>query len=227
MQEIIARNLAAVKEEIAAAERAAGREGKTLLLVATKYADHEMLDALLAAGVREVGENRVQQLLEHYEQFEKAGARVHFIGSLQTNKVKYIVDKVAMIHSVDTLRLAAEIEKQAAKKGVTVQVLVEINAAREESKSGALPEEAEALCREILKMPHLALCGFMTMGSVLESDAAYRAYFAEVRSFGRALWQKLEQPGEPVFSMGMSQSFVPAVLESADIVRVGRRLFAE
>ena len=102
-----------------------------------------------------------------------------------------------------------------------------INAAREESKSGALPEQAEALCREILQMPHLRLCGFMTMGSVEESDAAYRAYFKGVRAFGAALWQKLSLEGEPLFSMGMSQSFVPAIAEGADIVRIGRRLFAE
>ena len=227
INEIISRNLAAVKDEVKAAERAAGREGKTCLLVATKYADDEMLTALLAAGVREVGENRVQQLLAHYEQFARVGARVHFIGSLQTNKVKYIVDKVAMIHSIDSLRLAAEVEKQAAKIDRVIDVLVEINAAREESKSGVLPEDAEALCRAVLQMPHLRLCGFMTMGSVLESEAAYRTYFAGVRAFGTALWQKLSLAGEPLFSMGMSQSFVPAVLEGADIVRVGRRLFAE
>ena len=226
MTEQIAANVAAVNREIAAAERAVGREGKTLLLVATKYADAPTLDALLAAGVREVGENRVQQLLEHYDQFARVGARVHFIGSLQTNKVKYIVDKVAMIHSIDSERLAAEVEKQAAKRGITVEVLVELNAAREESKSGALPEEAEALCRAILAMPHLKLCGFMTMGSVMSSDDEYRAYFREVHTFGTALWKTLSLEGEPLFSMGMSQSFVPAILEGADIVRVGRRLFS-
>jgi pyridoxal phosphate enzyme (YggS family) len=197
------------------------------LLVATKYADAPTLDALLAAGVREVGENRVQQLLEHYDQFARVGARVHFIGSLQTNKVKYIVDKVAMIHSIDSLRLAAEVEKQAAKIDRVIDVLVEINAAREESKSGAMPEDAEALCRAILQMPHLRLCGFMTMGSVLESEAAYREYFAGVRAFGTALWQKLSLEGDPLFSMGMSQSFAAAIEAGADMVRVGRGLFAK
>lgn len=225
--EIISRNLAAVRGEIEEAERAAGREGRTTMLVATKYADDEMLAALLRAGVREVGENRVQQLLEHYEQFERAGARVHFIGSLQTNKVKYIADKVAMIHSIDSLRLAAEVEKQAAKKQRVIEVLVEINAAREESKTGVMPEEAEALCREILQMPHLKLCGFMTMGSVMESDEAYRAYFDGVRALGEQLWQRLGLAGSPILSMGMSQSFVPAIAAGADIVRIGRRLFAE
>ena len=225
--EIISRNLAAVQGEVQRAECAVGREGKTTLLVATKYADDEMLAALLATGVREVGENRVQQLLAHYEQFARAGARVHFIGSLQTNKVKYIVDKVVMIHSIDSLRLAAEVEKQAAKIDRVIDVLVEINAAREASKTGVMPEEAEALCREILQMPHLRLCGFMTMGSVLPSDDAYRAFFADVHSFGTALWQRLALDGAPIFSMGMSQSFVPAIEAGADIVRIGRRLFAE
>ena len=227
MDEIISRNLAAVRGEIGDAERAVGREGKTTMLVATKYADNDTLAALLRAGVRDVGENRVQQLLEHYEQFERAGVRVHFIGSLQTNKVKYIADKVAMIHSIDSLHLAAEVEKQAAKHDRVIDVLVEINAAREESKTGVAPEEAEALCRAILEMPHLNLCGFMTMGSVMESDEAYRAYFAGVRTMGNALWRSLSLAGEPVYSMGMSQSFVPAIWAGADIVRIGRRLFAE
>ena len=227
IKEVISRNLLAVGEEIAAAEQAAGREGKTTMLVATKYADDEMLAALLAAGVREVGENRVQQLLAHYEQFERAGARVHFIGSLQTNKVKYIVDKVAMIHSIDSARLAAEVEKQATKKNCTVEVLVEINGEREASKSGVFPEEAEALCREILQMPHLVLRGFMTMGSVMESEADYQRYFEGVRAIGREIWQALGLAGEPILSMGMSQSFAPAIRAGADIVRIGRRLFAE
>ena len=134
-------NLEAVRGEIAAAEREALREGKTKMIVAVKYGEAAELEALLALGVNAVGENRVQQLLEHWPLFEKSGAEVHFIGSLQTNKVKYIIDKVKMIHSVDSLRLAAEIDKRAAGRGIVMDVLVEINGAREEAKSGVMPED--------------------------------------------------------------------------------------
>ena len=222
----IKENLAAVAREIALAEEAAGRAGKTQMLAAVKYGSPEELRALLAAGVTHVGENRVQQLLEHIPILQEAGARIHFIGSLQTNKVKYIIDKVEMIHSVDSQRLAAEICKRAKQHGTVMDVLVEINAAREEAKSGVLPEEAEALCREILAMDGLRLCGFMTMGPVLESREAYRAYFTQVRELAFSLWERLSLTGEPLLSMGMSQSFGPAIEAGADLVRVGRRLFA-
>ena len=172
-----------------------------------------------------MGENRVQQLLDRWELLSAHQTRVHFIGSLQTNKVKYIIDKVSMIHSVDTAKLAAEIDRRAAQKQIVMDVLVEINGAREEAKRGVLPEDAEALCREILSMPNLKLRGFMTMGPRFESDDAYQAYFASVKNIGDALWQKLEMDGAPVYSMGMSESFVPAIAAGADMVRVGRRLF--
>lgn len=221
----IADNLSAVRGEIAAAEQKAGREGKTLMLTAVKYGEDKEIEALLANGALHVGENRVQQLLDHWPLFEKHGARVHFIGSLQTNKVKYIVDKVDMIHSVDSARLAAEIDRRAGSKGVIMDVLVEINGAREEAKSGVLPEEAEALCREILQMPHLHLCGFMTMGPRFENEQAYVTYFNTVREIGNGIWQALALAGEPLYSMGMSESFGAAILAGADMVRVGRRLF--
>ena len=221
----ITENLKQVGEVIAAAERAACREGQTVMLAAVKYATDDELEALLLAGVSQVGENRVQQLLDHWPLLEKSGAQVHFIGSLQTNKVKYIVDKVKMIHSVDSLRLAAEIDRRARAKGLTVDVLVEINGAREEAKSGVMPEEAEALCAEIAMMPALHLRGFMTMGPRFEDEAGYRAYFASVKEMGDAIWQRRGLPGEPVYSMGMSESVAPAIAAGAQIVRVGRRLF--
>ena len=221
----INQNLQFVQQHIDAAERAVGREGQTVMLAAVKYGSPEEIIALLEAGVTCVGENRVPQLLEHWPLLQERGARIHFIGSLQTNKVKYIIDKVSMIHSVDSARLAAEINKRAAGAGRVMDVLVEINGAREEAKSGVLPEEAEALCREILQMPALRLCGFMTMGPRFEDEEAYRTYFAGVRRVGEEIWQELELPGEPLFSMGMSESFVPAIKAGAHMVRVGRSLF--
>lgn len=221
----ITENLKGVRQEIASAEHTVGRDGKTVMLAAVKYGSDEELRALLCEGVTQVGENRVQQLLAHWPLFEQNDVKVHFIGSLQTNKVKYIIDKVCMIHSVDSLKLAAEIHRRASAKGLTVDVLVEINGAREEAKSGVLPEEAEALCAEILRLPALRLCGFMTMGPHFENAEGYRAYFASVKQIGDGIWQRLALRGEPVYSMGMSESVVPAIEAGAHIVRVGRRLF--
>lgn len=221
----ITQNLSAVRQEIAAAERKADRVGGTRMLAAVKYGSDEELQALLQAGVGDVGENRVQQLLAHWPIYEARGTRVHFIGTLQTNKVKYIIDKVAMIHSVDSLRLAETIHRQAMQRELVMDVLVEINGAREEAKSGIMPEEAAALCREILQLPHLRLRGFMTMGPRFEDDDAYRRYFASVKDIGDGIWRALGIEGQPLYSMGMSESFAPAILAGADMVRVGRRLF--
>ena len=221
----ISENLEAVRGEIAAAEQDAAREGKTKMIVAVKYGEAEELSALLSLGATAVGENRVQQLLEHWPLFEKSGAEVHFIGSLQTNKVKYIIDKVAMIHSVDSLRLAAEIDKRAAARGTVMDVLVEINGAREEAKSGVMPEDVEALCKEVQRLPHLRLRGFMTMGPRFDSKEEYVAYFNSVRAVGDAVWCALGRVGEPLYSMGMSESFGAAIVAGSDMIRVGRRLF--
>lgn len=220
----IKNNLCAVRAELTAAKGSCDRDCR--MLAAVKYAVPGEIEALLDAGVTDVGENRVQQLLENAPIYKARDVRVHFIGTLQTNKVKYIADKVDMIHSLDSEKLAKEIEKRASAAGRVIDVLVEINVAREEAKTGVMPEEAEALCRTVLSLPHLRLCGFMTMGPVFESEQDYRAYFKKTVALGNALWQALSLTGRPLFSMGMSQSFAAAVKEGADFVRVGRRLFA-
>jgi pyridoxal phosphate enzyme (YggS family) len=220
------KNLQAVRQEIAAATAAAGRASAPAMVAAVKYASPEELSGLFAFGVTAVGENRVQQLLEHWPILSERAAEVHFIGHLQKNKVKYLIDKVKMIHSVDSEALAAEIERQAERRGLQMDVLVEINSGREADKSGVLPEDAEALCRSILSMPHLRLRGLMTMGPRCNGEAEYRIYFAETRRLARELWEKLQLPDTPLLSMGMSESFSAAIAEGADLVRVGRRLFA-
>ena len=141
-------NLAAIRARIdAAIERSEKRD--VTLLAAVKYTDTDHINYLHSLGVNDIGENRVQQLLEHWEALDRTNLRVHFIGTLQKNKVKYIIDKVSMIHSLDSLSLAAEIEKQAAKHGLVMDVLVEINSGMEENKSGILPEEASAFCESL------------------------------------------------------------------------------
>lgn len=217
----------AVRERMDAAARAAGRDpGEIVLLAATKYADADQITRLYTqCGVTDFGENRVQQLLEKWDRLP-AGIRMHFIGTLQTNKVRHIVDKVCMIHSVDSVALAREIDKQAGKIGKRMDILVEINCAREPSKGGVLPEDAAAFCSEIVRFPHLCLRGFMTMAPKGTSEADYRKYFGETFALGLDIWHKtLHNIDGAVFSMGMSDSFEAAIAEGATLVRVGSALF--
>ncbi|MBQ8275650.1 MAG: YggS family pyridoxal phosphate-dependent enzyme [Clostridia bacterium] len=220
-------NFAEVRAEIEAARAAAGREDEVLLLAAAKSATPEQLCyAHEKLGLTDIGENRVNQLLERWPLLPRS-LRVHFIGSLQTNKVKYIIDKVCMIHSLDNERLAAEIERQAAKRDLTMDVLVEINSGREESKGGILPEDAADFCRALSAYPHINLRGFMTMAPKCEKKEDFLKYFAETSSLALDIWQKkLDNINRPVLSMGMSDSFSAAIACGSTVVRVGRRLFA-
>ncbi|MBR6579026.1 MAG: YggS family pyridoxal phosphate-dependent enzyme [Clostridia bacterium] len=205
--------------------REAGGEN-VRLVVAAKYATSEELDALCEhRGLDVIGENRTDTLLEHYEGM-KNRVEIHFIGHLQRNKVKSIIDKVALIHSLESLGLAEEIEKQSAKRGITTRVLAEINIGREESKSGLLPEELSGFCLELAKYPHLELCGFMTMAPKCESSEDYYRYFKETHDIGCDVWKNtLGREGEPIFSMGMSESYRPAIAAGATIVRLGSSVF--
>ena len=224
----LADNLAAVRGDIRAAEERAGRVGKTTLIAAVKYTDAEHIAELVRLGVRDLGENRVQQLTEHAQALEQMGVenvRSHFIGTLKKNKDKYLADRAVMIHSVDSLSLAEEIERQMAKRGKRMDVLVEINSGNEASKSGVAMSEAAELCEEIARLPHLNLRGFMTMAPKCEKNEDYRKYFRETYKIGLDIWaKKLHNIGRPIFSMGMSASFPIAIEEGADFVRVGRRL---
>lgn len=225
MNEYVTKNLEAVNAEIRAAETLAGREGKTSLIAAVKYATDEELSELLSLGVADVGENRVQQLLSHMSVYEGRDVRIHFIGTLQKNKIKYVIDKVFAIHSVDSAALAGEIAKHARKRGLTVRVFAEVNIGREEAKSGVMPEEALALCEEIVRQEGLILTGLMTMAPKCESEAEYRGYFRRTKALAEEIWRELGLAGKPLLSMGMSESFGAAIAEGADMVRVGRRLF--
>ena len=210
------------------------RSDEVTLLAAVKYATPDQINALhRECGVHDIGENRVQQLLEHYEKLENTeGLRIHFIGSLQKNKVKYIVDKVCMIHSLDSLSLAAEIERQCAKIGKTMDVLVEVNSGREQNKGGLLPEEVEDFCLALRDFPHLRLRGFMTMAPKCENSEQYRKYFSQTYRECLDIWQKkldnIDSVGcDVVLSMGMSDSFEAAIREGATVVRIGGALFRE
>jgi pyridoxal phosphate enzyme (YggS family) len=227
--EYIDRNLSEVRERIAEAEKKAGREGSVMLLPAVKYAEPEEIEYLYRhAGITQVGENRVQQMLEHIEAIDCEGLEFHFIGTLQTNKVKYIIDKVKMIHSLDSLKLAAEIDKQAKKKGIVVDVLVEVNCGEEENKSGLLPSEVEEFCLSLSQFGNIRHRGFMTMAPKCEKKEEYLKYFQQTYAQVLDIWtKKLHNISRPVISMGMSDSFEEAIACGSDIVRVGRRLFVK
>ena len=223
------RNLARVKDDLRAACEAGGYPPDGVLLTAAiKSAEVEEINYLhTVLGVHHVGENRVQQLLERYEKLEREGLSIHFIGTLQTNKVKYIIDKVDMIQSLDSEKLAREIEKQAAKVGRAMDVLIEINSGSEISKSGIQPEEVREFAHRLVSgdFPHVRLRGFMTMAPK-STEEEYRAIFGRVRELCRSVWSELPMADQRMeLSMGMSESYIPAAAEGATMVRVGRGLF--
>ena len=226
----IDKNLARVREDLRAACEAGGYdpEGVTLM-AAIKSAEVEEINYLhTALGVTHVGENRVQQLLERYDKLEREGLSIHFIGTLQTNKVKYIIDKVDMIQSLDSEKLAREIERQAAKVGRVMDVLIEINSGSEISKGGVEPADTEDFARLVTSgaYPHIRLRGFMTMAPK-STDEEYRAIFSSTRVLCEGIWERLGY-GEPmVMSMGMSESYIPAAESGSTMVRVGRGLFVK
>ena len=228
--EYIDRNVEQVKEQIELAkERANRKDDDVMLLAAIKYAEPEEIEYLYHnAGVKHVGENRVQQLLAHIEAIDCEGLDFHFIGTLQTNKVKYIIDKVSMIHSVDSVKLAKEIDRQAKKHGIVMDVLVEINSGAEESKSGILPEELESFCEEISRFENINHKGFMTMAPKCEKKEEYLKYFQQTYQQVLDIWaKKRHNIDRPIISMGMSDSFEEAIICGSDIVRIGRRLFVK
>ena len=214
-------NAAAVRERIAEAAKRSGRRADDItLMAAIKSADADEVNYIhKKLGIHDVGENRVQQLTERYDKLEREGLNIHFIGSLQTNKVKHISDK-------DSLRLADEIEKQAKKRGEVSRVLVEINSGNEESKGGIDPCEAERFCLELQGYSSIELCGFMTMAPRCENKSDYYGYFNKTRELSETLWKRtLGREGDPILSMGMSESFEQAIECGATVVRIGRTLF--
>ena len=224
------KNLELVKSQIQKAAEKCGRDsGDVLLMPAVKYADAQQINYLhTRLGVNDIGENRVQQLLERWHKLEREGLRVHFIGSLQTNKVKYIIDKVCLIHSLDSERLAAEIDRQAKKHGLVMDVLVEVNSGHEESKGGIEPQDVEAFCNIISQYEGIRLRGFMTMAPKCEDKSMYHKYFSQTRELCCDIWyNKLKMTDSPILSMGMSDSYEQAVAEGSTLVRVGSLLFRQ
>ena len=208
------------------AEAADGREIR--ILAATKTVSAERINyAIDQLGLSLIGENRVQELLEKYDDLHKDGVEIHFIGRLQTNKVKYIVDKVDMIESVDSLRLAEEISRRAEKIGRVMDILVEFNIGREESKGGIFPEELDAFLEAILPLPGIRFAGIMVIPPKIAENEDSEKYFSEsFQIFLDIQTKKHHNIREPLLlSMGMSDSYEAAIRCGSGQVRLGSAIF--
>lgn len=223
----IAENIAKIRQTMHEAERQAGRpEGSVLLCAATKMNDADAVREAVAAGVDCCGENRVQELQQKQPQGAYTGKPVHFIGHLQTNKVKNVVGKVDLIESVDRLELLECIEKTAEKLGVVQDILLEVNIGAEQSKSGFTPAEAAQTAASMAQYPHCRLRGLMAIPPVSEFHGANRRYFAEMRNlFVDISSKKYDNVAMECLSMGMSDDYADAILEGSTMIRVGTAIF--
>ena len=223
----IGENLSRIRETCRLRAESLGLPVPALLAVTKSAAPEEVRALVEVYGQRAIAENRTSLFCERYEMFsDETRPEMHLIGSLQTNKVKYIAGKTALIHSLDSLRLAAEMEKQAKKREITIRALIEINSGREEAKGGLLPEEAEAFAYAVkTEYPHVLLSGVMTMAPICETKEEYRPYFRETAGVFRRLTDGGYFEKDAVLSMGMSGSYETAIEEGATVIRVGRALF--
>ncbi len=219
-------NYARLKEQIQEAELRRGSGKPVTLLAASKtYPAEDIAYLMKNCGLSVAGENRQSEFTEKFEAVHPYG-QYHFIGHLQTNKVKYLIGKADLIHSVDSLRLATEIARQSAAKGLVTPILVQVNAGREEAKSGILPEEAPEFLAQIAEMPSLSLRGMMVVAPICDEKAAVRKYFAEsYRIYIDFFGKNTHNIEDPILSMGMSDTFADAIAEGATLVRVGSLLF--
>ena len=224
--EEVKKNIEEVKNKIGEICRACGRADRPVLLAATKTVPVEQINfAIRECGITAVGENRVQELLEKYDALDRS-ARLHFIGRLQRNKVKYIADKVDVIESLDSLPLAEEIEKQAAKKGRIIEVYLEVNTGREPQKGGFFPEDLDAALDEISRLPHLRVKGLMAVSPVTDQKDEILRYFTETyQKFIDISGKKLHNIDMSVLSMGMTDSYAEAIAAGSTEIRLGSALF--
>ena len=208
-------------------DRAGRCYDEVTLIAVSKTKPVAMLQEIYDCGCRDFGENKVQEIMDKYPQLP-SDIRWHMIGHLQTNKVKYIVDKVYMIHSVDSIKLAKEISKEALKKNVTVKVLLEVNVAKEETKYGLLTEEVLNFYNEVIDLPGLKVCGLMTIAPYVENPEENRQYFVDLKQLMVDIQsEKTDNISVGELSMGMTGDYEVAIEEGATFVRVGTGIFGE
>ncbi len=223
--DIFEENYKTITQNIAVAAEKSGREYEDItLLAATKTVGTDVINYAIKLGIEFIGENRVQEFLSKYEAY--APVHKHFIGHLQTNKVKDIIDKVELIHSVDSYRLAQEISKQAVKRGIVVDILLEINIGNEQSKSGFLFDEAVEAVQKIAGFDGVRVKGLMAIPPICETPEQNRVYFAKMKKlFVDIQGKKIDNSSMDILSMGMSDDYEVAIQEGANMVRLGTALF--
>lgn len=220
-------NFKIITEKINAATQSAGRMPEDIiLLAATKSVDVELINHAIDSGIKYIGENRVQEFLTKFDSLKSCHR--HFIGHLQTNKVKRIVDKVEMIESVDSVKLAKHIGKHCQNIGKTMDILIEVNIGKEESKLGFFPEQLEEAVEEISKIEGVCIRGLMTIPPICEDRSQTRRYFEQMyKLFIDIKGKKIDNSNINLLSMGMSDDFDIAIQEGANIVRIGSALFGK
>ncbi len=221
-------NLEKVRQQIRQAAESCGRSQDDVLLVAvSKTRTPEEINIAIDAGVTDIGENKVQEIMDKYDDIKSV--RWHMIGHLQTNKVKYIIDKVSMIHSVDSYKLAAEINKRAAACGITMDILLQVNSAQEESKFGISTEETEGLIMQILdSCENIRIRGLMCIAPYADDPEDIKKYFDSVKEQYNQ-FSTIDHPNLDFryLSMGMSHDFPVAIEAGSNLVRVGSAIFGE
>lgn len=225
---MLEQNLREVEERITAACRRVGRNREEVTLIAvSKTKPISMLQEIYDLGIRDFGENKVQELSEKHDEMA-SDIRWHMIGHLQRNKVKQVIDKTVLIHSVDSLRLAETIEAEAAKRDIVVSILLEVNVAKEESKFGFSVEEVLPAIMEISKFPHIRVKGLMTIAPYVENPEENRMIFSSLRKLAVDITNKnLDNVNVSIISMGMTNDYEVAIEEGATMVRVGTGIFGE
>lgn len=225
---MIAENFNSVTESVKKSCHKVNRPFEDITLIAvSKTKPVQLLMEAYECGCRHFGENKVQELVEKYEVMP-GDVKWHMIGHLQRNKVKYIVDKVCMIHSVDSLRLAEEISREAIKKEVVVSILIEVNMAGEQTKFGVRPEDAESLIRSISQLPNIHIEGLMTIAPYVEDSEKNRCYFSGLKQLAVDITRKnIDNVTMNVLSMGMTGDYIVAIEEGATFVRVGTGIFGK
>ncbi len=223
---MVKENYKYIKQQVDETARNCGRDPEDITLIAvSKTKPLENIEELITIGVKDFGENKVQELCDKYENVS-APVNFHLIGHLQTNKVKYIVDKACLIHSVDSVKLAQTIQKEAAKKGVIAQILIEVNVAEEDSKFGLHTEEVLPFVEEIASYPNVHVNGLMTIAPFVENPDENRGYFRTLKQLSLDIASKnIDNIDMNVLSMGMTNDYKVAIEEGATMVRVGTAIF--
>ncbi len=220
-------NYKKICENIATAAQKCGKtENDITFLAATKTVDADTINHVISLGLTHIGENRVQELLSKYDDYNLSNCKLQFIGHLQTNKVRQIIDKVQLIQSVDSLKLATEISRQAVLKNKSMDILVEVNIGKEENKSGVMPDKALDLLYQIKDLPCINIKGLMSIPPICENTQKICKYFDNMhKMFIDIKSQNIDNISMDILSMGMSDDYEQAILSGSNMVRVGSALF--